>query len=90
MNEAFADLLYRTVTHFDREESVMEESFYPGTARHRSVHDRLVRDLVRFQGKYKSGGVDAREVGTFLLDWLLEHILQDDIYATPYFRHKGG
>lgn len=89
VNEAFTDLLFRTVTHFDQEESLLEATFYPEMTRHRSLHDRLVRNLVRFQGKYKSGGVDAGAVSTFLLDWLLEHILQDDIYNAPYFRDRG-
>ena len=59
VNDAFFDLLDITVKHFDLEESHMELAYYPDLARHRSLHDRHIRDLVRFQGRCHRGEVSG-------------------------------
>jgi hemerythrin-like metal-binding protein len=88
LNEAFCELLDCTVRHFDVEERHMEGAYYPELARHRGLHDRHIRDLVRFQGRCKRREVKAEAVATYLLDWLLEHILQADADYVPYVKGR--
>jgi len=89
LNDAFFRLLECTVEHFDVEESHMEGAYYPELARHRCLHDRHIRGLVRFQVRCSRGEINAETVSTYLLDWLLEHILQADADYVPYIHRRG-
>ena len=86
---AFATLLARTCRHFDDEEAVMADTFYSHLAQHRSNHNELIRALVKFAAEARSGEVRAQRAGEFLLDWLLEHVLQADVYYAKHFMERG-
>lgn len=75
--------------HFDHEEIVMESSYYPHLESHRCSHDRLLRNLMRQIEKCRTGEIATMEFGTYLYDWLLEHILQEDMKLGAYLRQRG-
>lgn len=74
---------------FDHEEIVMDRTYYPQLGDHRRSHDRLLRNLMRQIGKCRKGEITILEFGTYLYDWLLEHILQEDMKLGAYLRQRG-
>jgi hemerythrin len=74
---------------FDHEEIVMESTYYPDRDAHRGSHDRLLRNLMRHIEKCRLGDISSTEFGTYLYDWLLEHIVQEDMKLGAYLRERG-
>ena len=68
-----------TGEHFAGEETMMSEAKYPGLALHRANHQRLMEKLEAFVARYSRGGVQMNQHAlTFLRDWLVYHIENDD------------
>ena len=89
LTSALADLSDEACAHFDEEERLMEDSFYPQLRQHRDAHNRLMRELASFAARARKDSIGVDEVSTFLLDWLLEHILQADVQYAAYFQERG-
>jgi len=72
-------LLTYTKIHFSAEERLMREHGYPQLADHKRLHDQLMDKVIQMNDKVRSGRmVPSVSLGTFLKDWLLTHILQQD------------
>ena len=68
-----------TKYHFDTEEKVMQKIGYPHYQKHKGLHEDLRRKIVSMLLRLKDGGsVSATELMSFLTDWLLDHIIQED------------
>lgn len=77
---AFRQLRQYTITHFNAEEAFMESVDYPGLPRHKLLHAQLKRDVKHYQDVvYRHGEVTEGEIRDFLKQWLLDHILQNDL-----------
>ena len=77
---AFRQLRQYTITHFNAEEAFMESVDYPGLPRHKLLHGQLKRDVKHYQDVvYRHGEVTEGEIRDFLKQWLLDHILQNDL-----------
>jgi len=77
---AFRELRQYTVTHFNAEEEFMESVDYPSLARHKLLHAQLKRDVKHYQDVvYRHGEVTEGEIVEFLKQWLLDHILKNDL-----------
>lgn len=82
-------LIEYTVCHFDLEESLMEETEYPGFKKHKDCHNELIRQVLKYGINIRRNEVNPVEVGIFLADWLISHIQQEDKKYQPHFRSKG-
>ena len=80
------ELTHYTVDHFRREEEVMRRVDFPDYLHHRSAHDRLTRQVAEFSARWRSGQEDPAGVAEFLMDWLLHHILEEDMKYSFYLR----
>ncbi|MBB4266931.1 bacteriohemerythrin [Roseospira visakhapatnamensis] len=81
------ELVKYTEYHFDCEERLMRLSRYPDYEAHVRIHRDLKRRLVSFEQKLLS--VPESEalilpLFDFLSDWLMRHILREDMKYRPY------
>ncbi len=89
LREAFLVMFDRIEEHFDLEESHMRETSYPDLAEHSSLHNSLIRKLVRISRQCKGGEIDAAKASTLLAEWLFGHVLDADVALGSYLRERG-
>lgn len=83
-------LVEYTQVHFAYEEKLLETHDYPELWRHRKEHNDLVKQVLDFKQKYEQGTVALSvEMGAFLKDWLVNHILKVDKRYSAYLNQKG-
>jgi len=83
-------LINYTATHFKDEEQMMQANGYPDLARHKSEHEKLVKQVLDLQQKFLAGGsVLTMTVMSFLKDWLVTHIQGEDKKYGVFFNAKG-
>ena len=78
-------LIHYTHEHFADEEEAMEKAGYPALAEHKSIHARLLDDVTAFKKRVENG--DEETITTFyhfLRDWLLTHIMEEDMQYKPF------
>jgi len=79
-----------TVTHFEREESLMVEHHYPGLAGHFAAHAALVMQVSDFLSDFRTGkAVLTDDMLSFLESWLLDHILGLDKELGGFLKNRG-
>ncbi len=85
LKSTFAGLLKYTETHFNREESLMQAIHYKGYQDHHEAHLDLIDELHTFHKQImsKTGHIDLPEVSRFLHDWLVNHVLNEDMKLKP-------
>ncbi|WP_075184595.1 bacteriohemerythrin [Teredinibacter haidensis] len=76
--EVLAMLVDYTWSHFEFEEALMEESSYPDLAEHQVTHHAFKNQIEALYRRFKSGENVAPLLADILLNWLLEHIQEDD------------
>jgi len=74
--------------HFAHEEALMMLYGYPELADHQLAHQALITETTRLSQRATSvdAGVVALEIRTFVRDWLLGHIRQDDRRYVAHIR----
>ncbi len=82
--EAVMDILNELVTytqnHFTSEEEIMQANNYPKLAEHSAEHKKLIDQVEDFKSKVLDNfPKEAQEFYLFLREWLVEHILHQDI-----------
>ena len=83
-------LISYTATHFADEERMMTTHTYPGMPTHKAEHEKLVKQVLDLQQKFKAGQpILTLEVMKFLKDWLVKHIQGEDKKYGVYFNSKG-
>ncbi|MGE5504660.1 MAG: bacteriohemerythrin [Actinomycetota bacterium] len=87
----FADLADYCVTHFRREEELFARWGYPGAEKHIQVHRRLTETLADIHARFRAAASDAiaDEAFDFLREWLVRHIMGDDVLYANYFTTLG-
>jgi hemerythrin len=80
------DLLSYTRYHFAEEEKVMKAAGFPDLEEHCRVHGEMARQVVDMQQRHKAdpAAVPAGETFDFLSQWLVRHILANDLRFRPY------
>lgn len=79
-----------TRIHFAVEETLMRVFHYEGYEAHKAIHDRIVTQVLEFQGKFRAGNDSVgMELLLFLKDWLFDHINKVDKQYVKTF-HKAG
>lgn len=71
-----------SLTHFEREERVMEEHGYPDLAEHRIKHDELRRRARGLAAEARLA--TSRDLLRFLKSWWTNHIQGEDKKYAPY------
>ena len=83
-------LLAYTGSHFSDEEKMMQTHNYPDYAKHKAVHDSLVKKVLELQQKFQEGNAMlTMSVMSFLKEWLVTHIQGEDKKYGIYFNSKG-
>ena len=67
-----------TKQHFVGEENIMYRLGYPGLEKHRECHQQLLEALNGQIGLYLLDMLEAEEIISFLVKWLLLHMVQED------------
>src|SRR5208282_5272642 len=68
-----------TVKHFTHEEAMMREAKFPGLTLHSMNHRRLMEKLDAFTVRFsRDGAAINRHALSFLRDWLVHHVENDD------------
>ncbi len=84
-------LIEYTRTHFVVEESLMRILGYPDYEEHKQHHEALVLKVLAFrkrlQEDHRIGRVELME---FMRDWLVNHIMKEDILYSEHFIAHGA
>lgn len=83
------DLVRYTRYHFRDEEELMKETGYDGYLEHRRRHDELTDRLLSYVGQYITGTLDLTSISEFMMDWLITHILEEDMKYAEHFARVG-
>jgi hemerythrin len=78
--------------HFEREEKVQASIQFPYRDAHKQAHQVLLSDLKKlreeFAGLDDSSNTEIRQItgrmAVFLRNWLLDHILEEDLRMKPF------
>ena len=83
------DLIECAVEHFDEEERILRELDWPGLLEHVLEHGLLLRTLLKFKADERYGRITPEEAGSFIADWVLSHILAEDMKYRDYLGARG-
>ena len=83
-------LVNYTRTHFAYEEMLFKRYGYEDQVEHLKTHERMVTKISDFRDRYTGGERDiGPELLDFLKDWLIHHILEDDMAYTEHLIAQG-
>ena len=79
-----------TITHFGWEEKNMSNYNYPESFDHKDAHKVFIAKVTDLNTKFTAGSTFITiEVGNFLKDWLLNHILKTDKKFGAFLNQNG-
>ena len=73
-------------THFKDEEEYMKAIGFPQLEEHKKIHRQIVNDMAGMVKNVHSVDVLKEMIATIAKDWLLTHILQEDMRIEKYRR----
>lgn len=84
--QVLRELLDYAKGHFAREEMLMRLAAYPGYEAHRKLHRQLTETVMGFEARYhaKPRHFDVQRFYDFVADWLMLHILEEDMKIQPF------
>mgnify|MGYP001809684752 CR=1 FL=1 len=76
--------------HFAHEEALMKAWGYPQLESHSATHHQFMGEIAKLREELKSGDVvrGALKVRRFVLDWLLNHIMETDVDYARFIVEK--
>ncbi|MBF0382385.1 MAG: bacteriohemerythrin [Magnetococcales bacterium] len=76
---ALVFLIDYTQFHFKAEEEMLEIQKYPELHQHKRIHERLMETIIQLQKELADNNYQTSiNLGVFLKDWILNHILTED------------
>ncbi|QYZ66288.1 MAG: bacteriohemerythrin [Gammaproteobacteria bacterium (ex Lamellibrachia satsuma)] len=86
LGSALNTLIDYTLYHFSREERVMKACRYPLFEDHKRRHEKLIEQVVDIARRFseKKEDIVKDEFLDFLKNWLINHILKQDMGFSPY------
>ena len=90
LETVFTKLIDYTKSHFTYEESILRTHAYPALPTQNKEHVGFTQKVIELQANFKSskGGLGA-PVLAFLSNWLVTHILKQDMAYKPFLAAKG-
>ena len=83
-------LVKYTRDHFAAEEAIMTRTKFAGFAAHRAKHLDLTRQVEDYVASYQRGEITLNlNLLNFLRDWLMTHILKEDMEYRGWFNANG-
>ncbi len=89
VGEIIVELIEYIKTHFHKEETLMKSTGYPNFPEHKKKHDALIDEVFHFNDQYINRELDIVNISTFLLDWVITHIQQEDKEYTEHMHAHG-
>lgn len=77
--------------HFDEEENILQKKGYPEDElkKHSEIHETLVKDIFKLNQRFCEGKYDSLiDVEKFLTDWLVMHILHEDMKFKYHLKER--
>jgi hemerythrin len=86
VEDVLEELLVYARVHFAREEAMMRRCAYAGLADHQRCHRDFASRLRRFIADFRANpeAFDMAAFYDFLADWLLVHVLDEDMKLVPH------
>ncbi len=85
------ELCNYTRYHFSTEEKYMEQLNYPVLEEHKVKHENFVKKIEDLKNRFQAREKNVRgELEDFLLQWLVNHIAQEDAQIKNYVNTGGG
>jgi hemerythrin len=87
----FPELLAATLEHFEHEEGLMAAHAYHGQDSHCEHHRQIIGTLRAFAANYEAWrNASRKEVGVFIKDWVMTHILTEDRKLGVFLKERGA
>ncbi|MBX0925526.1 hemerythrin family protein [Campylobacter jejuni] len=86
LKEILTELFNYMKEHFDNEEQYMQEIHYPYLNEHKIMHKNIIRDMSYLIQNIKTTNDLKEKLYTIMSEWLLEHILYEDMKVEQYRR----
>jgi hemerythrin len=91
LGKTLDDLASYARTHFRFEENLLETKGYPDLDAHKKVHEGLYAQVLDLVSQYKAGKTALSiQTGTFLKNWLANHILNTDMKYSEHLVNRGA
>ncbi len=89
MRNVIKDIVKYTKFHFSEEEKFMNKIGFPERVYHKDLHDGLIRQVIELLQGLKFGRqLSSIDLIDFLKDWLINHIIKEDIKIGNYYNHE--
>ncbi len=89
MRKVLKEMVEYTKFHFADEEKFMNKIGYPERGRQRSLHDKFIREVIKILQNLKMGKeLSNNELISFLINWLVNHIIKEDMRIGTYYNHE--
>lgn len=75
--------------HFHDEEELMKRYNFNDYENHKNIHNELLRKILVFEEELTKGIMDKSFVAVILKEWLLQHILEEDVKYSRYLNSQG-
>jgi hemerythrin-like metal-binding protein len=86
--EVLGELIAAAEEHFAHEEHLLRITSYPRLEAHRREHRRLLQEIRAWRLRLGAGQAAPQEVARSVVDWVLDHIEQQDrLYAAHLNGH---
>ena len=90
ISEVLDRLIEFTRMHFSSEEQLLERYFYPGLARHRTEHQRILAQILQSSHRVQHGEqMQIRPLLCMLRESYTEHIEGMDLEYGPWLNGRG-
>lgn len=78
-----------TQHHFSAEQDLMRTVNFPFLGNHKTLHQQFIQHVMGILLKVKNKKpLDGKELIAFLIQWLINHIFEEDRKIADYIRHK--
>ena len=82
-------LLEYSESHFDYEESLLEEKNYPKLEHHKKMHEAFEQRINRLIDAFEHGKNLQEHLAEFLEHWLIKHIDSEDKKFVLFLKERG-
>jgi hemerythrin len=89
IREILEGLAEYTMNHFILEEDLFNRLDYPESDAHKLRHDQFTRHAIELLLKFENGAPVSSDALSFLQEWLIHHIMEDDRAYVPFLKKRG-